>query len=288
VSAETSTGYAQGVGGKLWWKSVDPGNSAVPLVLLHGGPGSPSYYLEPLEALASDRRVVVYDQLGAGRSDAPDDSSLWTLETFVEDLRKMTNELGLERFHLLGHSWGGALALAYLDAHPGHVESLIMASPLVDVDKWVADADELVSTLPLPFQAALRGPADTVEYSAAEAEFYRHYFCNLDPYPEALQKSVDGLGLGPYVTMWGPNEFTCTGNLRGIDLSPVAAGLDIPNLWLCGSDDEARPATIRGFSESNPHGQFVEFAGGTHCVHLEQPDAYLAVLRDFLLDGVGS
>jgi proline-specific peptidase len=288
VNATTTTGYAAGVGGKLWWKSIDPGTNQLPLVLLHGGPGSPSYYLEPLEALCSDRRVVVYDQLGAGRSDAPDDASLWTMGTFVEDLHRLMIELGLDRFHLLGHSWGGVLALAYLDAHPGHVASLVMASPLVDVDKWIADADELVGTLALPFQAALRGPSDTIEYAEAETEFYRRFFCNLNPYPEALQKSVDGLGRGPYVTMWGPNEFTCTGNLRGVDLSPVAADLDIPNLWLCGSDDEARPETIRGFSESNPRGRFVEFAGGTHCVHLEQTDAYLAVLREFLVDGVGS
>jgi proline-specific peptidase len=284
----TTTGFADGVGGRLWWKSIDPGTEGLPLVLLHGGPGSPSYYLEPLEALGEDRRVIVYDQLGAGRSDAPDESSLWTVENFVEDLHRLTTQLGLGRFHLLGHSWGGVLALAYLDAHPGHVASLVMASPLVDVEAWCADADDLVATLPLPLQAALRGPSDTVEYGEAEAEFYRRYFCNLDPYPEALQKSVDGLGMGPYETMWGPNEFTCTGNLRGLDLSPVAAGLDIPNLWLCGSDDEARPGTIRRFARSNPLGRFVEFVGGTHCVHLEQTDAYLATLRGFLRDGVSS
>jgi proline-specific peptidase len=285
----TSTGFAEGVGGKLWWKSIEPlalqpSTSQLPIVLVHGGPGSPSFYLEPLEALGDERRVIVYDQLGAGRSDFGPQPEHWNIPDFVEDLHRLTTELGLDRFHLLGHSWGGMLALAYVAAHPGRVVSLVMASPLVSVDAWVADAADLVATLPLPFRAALSGAADTVEYTEAEAEFYRRFFCKLDPYPEALQKSADQLGFDSYLAMWGPNEFTCTGSLKGVDLSPIAASLDIPNLWLCGSDDEARPSTLRRFAESNPLGELIVFEGGTHTVHLEQPDAYLATLREFLAE----
>lgn len=278
----TTTGYADGVRGRLWWKSIGSQTDAAPLVLLHGGPGMPAYYLEPLEALSSERRVVVYDQLGSGRSDIPDDTSLWTLENFVEDLNLLTNELGLERFHLLGHSWGGMLALAYVAAHPDRVDSLVLASPLVNVERWCADADDLVRQLPAEVQRALREPADTQAYRDAETEFYRRHFCSLDPWPASLQQTMDELGTAPYETMWGPNEFTQAGNLRGVDLTPVVRSLTVPNLWLCGSEDEARPSTIRELSEMNLHGEYVEFPGGTHCVHLEQSDAYVTAVRGFL------
>ncbi len=59
----------------------------MPLLCLHGGPGFTHYYLEPLEALAEHRRVIFYDQLGCGRSDRPDDLSLWTVDRFVEELQ---------------------------------------------------------------------------------------------------------------------------------------------------------------------------------------------------------
>ncbi|WP_026851670.1 proline iminopeptidase-family hydrolase [Glaciibacter superstes] len=279
---QAQTGYYPGVGGRLWWKSIDPETDAVPLILLHGGPGSPSDYLESLDVLGDERRVVVYDQLGCGRSDTPDAESLWRVETFVDALESLASDSGLETFHLFGHSWGGMLALAFYDKWPERVKSLVLASPLVSVQAWCADAARLIAELPPEHQAALAGSADTVEYQAALQEFYRRHFCRLDPWPPSLQRSVDGLAAAGYETMWGPNEFTQTGNLRGVDLTPIVRSLTIPNLWLCGSDDEATPETIRGFSHMNSYGDYVEFAGGTHNVHLEQPQAFVATLREFL------
>lgn len=281
-NASVEAGYCQGTAGRLWWKSIGTGAAHIPLVLLHGGPGLPSDYLEPLEVLGDERRVVVYDQLGCGRSDKPADETLWRLETFVDDLERLTSDLGLERFHLLGHSWGGLLALAFFEKCPTQVATLVLASPLVSVETWCSDAELLVAKLAPEYRAALLGPSDTTQYEAAVDEFYRQHFCRLDPWPASLQRSVDGLAMGPYQKMWGPNEFTQTGNLRGVDLTSVARSLTVPNLWLCGSDDEATPETIRKLSGNSPHGEYVEFAGGTHNVHLEQPQNYVGVLREFL------
>lgn len=277
----TTSGYCEGVGGRLWWTSTDPGSGATPLVVLHGGPGTPSYYLESLDVLADERRVVRYDQLGCGRSDVPDDRSLWTTATFVEDLHRLTSHLGLESFHLLGHSWGGMLALSHAAAHPTRVASLTLASPLVSVAAWCADAQQLVQALPEDVRRDLLEPPDSTAYRVAEAEFYRRHFCRLEPWPESLQRTMDEMGTGPYHAMWGPNEFTQTGNLRGADLTPVVRDLAVPNLWLCGSEDEARPETVRGFSQLNPSGEYVELPG-THCVHLEQPREFVAAVRAFL------
>ncbi len=265
---------------------VRPATEALPLVVLHGGPGMPSHYLEPLEALATDRPVVLYDQMGTGRSEHPSDPELWTLETFVTDLELLTAALGFDRFHLLGHSWGGTLALAFADRHPDQLASVILSSPLVDVATWCADADLLVQQLPPEIGAALGDPA-SAGYADAEAEFYRRHFCTLDPWPEQLQRTMDGLSLICYETMWGPNEFTLAGTMRGLDLSATVPRLAMPSLWVCGSEDEARPDTIRAFSQAAPSGQYREFAGASHCVHLEQPDAYLRAVRDFLAASAG-
>src|SRR5881396_4425861 len=125
---KSEEGYIDVPGGKVWYRAVGDNAEATPLLCLHGGPGFTHYYLEPLEALAGRRQVVFYDQLGCGRSDRPDDPSLWTVDRFVEELAVVREALGLERLHLFGSSWGGMLALQYvLDRRP-RLESLVLSS----------------------------------------------------------------------------------------------------------------------------------------------------------------
>src|SRR5210317_918722 len=85
---EPKEGFIEVEGGKVWYQIVGSGN-ATPLLVLHGGPGATSHYLKPLEKVAVDRPVIFYDQLGAGRSPAPADSSLWTVERFVKELAQV-------------------------------------------------------------------------------------------------------------------------------------------------------------------------------------------------------
>src|SRR5437588_70099 len=92
-------------GGRVWTQVVG-GGERIPLVVLHGGPGFPHDYVRSLEDLADERPVVFYDQLGCGRSDRPDDLSLWTVERAVDELATVLTALGLSRFHLVGQSWG--------------------------------------------------------------------------------------------------------------------------------------------------------------------------------------
>ena len=104
-------------GYQVWYRWV--GRGGVPLLLLHGGPGAGHDYLEPLEALAADRQIVFYDQLGCGRSDQPDDRSLWRLERFVAEIDTVRRALNLEQTHLLGQSWGGSPSSICLRIPPG-------------------------------------------------------------------------------------------------------------------------------------------------------------------------
>ena len=103
-------GYVDVDGGRVWYRIVGSGNET-PLLLLHGGPGAPSYYLNPLEQVSVDRPVIFYDQLGAGRSDRPTDTSLWRIDRFISELESIREALGLEELHILGHSWGSMLAV---------------------------------------------------------------------------------------------------------------------------------------------------------------------------------
>ncbi|MGH3158268.1 MAG: proline iminopeptidase-family hydrolase, partial [Streptosporangiaceae bacterium] len=139
-------GYIEVPGGRVWYRSVGAGGT--PLLCLHGGPGFTHYYLEPLEALADRRQVIFYDQLGCGRSDTPDDPTLWTVGRFVEELVQVRAALGLDRLHLFGNSWGGMLAMQYaLDRRPALVSLILNGSP-ASMIRWVEDCDELLREEP--------------------------------------------------------------------------------------------------------------------------------------------
>ncbi|QTX05689.1 proline iminopeptidase-family hydrolase [Agromyces archimandritae] len=259
-----------------------PDDGPVPLVILHGGPGFPSDYLHPLAAgLAEDRPVVVYDQIGAGRSDPVGDPAALDVELYVDHLERVRRHFRLDRFHVLGHSWGGFLALAYTESHPERVASLVLASPLVEPDRWDADARALIGELPADHRRSLAaGPLDP-GYAAAEAEFYRRHFCRLEPWPAPLQAAADGEDRVSYTALWGPNEFTNTGRLAGDSRAGVIPELTVPSLWITGTDDEARPQTVGEYAAMSDASELAVLPG-THCVHLEAPNAYLAEVRRFL------
>ena len=277
-------------GGRVWTGLYGEG-SATPLVVLHGGPGMPSHYLASLTTLADERPVVLYDQLGCGRSDRPDDPALWTVPRALAELAAVRRALGLERVHVLGHSWGGYLALAHAGAHldepgAGGIASLVLSSPLVSVAAWVEDAAALVARLPDPVRRTIelherQRTFDDPAYVAATDAFYRRFLCRLHPWPPELELTFEQLGEAPYRTMWGPSEFTQTGTLRGGDLTPLLPRLTVPSLWVGGTEDEVAPARLAVFAhEASGRVEVVE--GGSHCLHLEQPSHYLTLVRDFL------
>ena len=132
-------------GFETWYRDVGP-EDGVPLLCLHGGPGSTHNYFEPLEELG--RRVVFYDQLGCGDSERPDEKDPWTLELFLDELRAVRHALGLDRIHLLGTSWGSMLALEYVLAKPDGLVSLTLNAPPTAARTWAAEAARLRAPLP--------------------------------------------------------------------------------------------------------------------------------------------
>ena len=199
-------GYIPVTGGKVWYRIVGTGKGT-PLLVLHGGPGVPSYYLNPLAALGDDRPVVFYDQLGCGRSDQPADTSLYTVQGYVERLGQVRKALGLDKVDIYGHSWGSMLAVDYMLTQPKGVEKLVLAGPALSIPRWVHDADSLLATLPDSLQEVIHrneaaGTTDSAEYQNAVGAFYAQYLCRVQPWPADVDSSFERMGEPWSTTTW--------------------------------------------------------------------------------------
>jgi len=275
-------------GGSVWYRRLGEGD-ATPVLMLHGGPGAGSDYIAPFgEALAADRPVVLWDQLGCGRSDAPDDPSLWTLDRFVAEVDAVRDALDLTEIVLFGQSWGGWLSIEYMTRGTTGVERLILASTSASTREFTDAARLLIDALPEPHRTVLveggaKGEYDTPEYEAAMTEFYVRHLCRLDPWPEALLASVRNLdGNAVYATMNGPTEFDVIGTLRTWDRTADLGRIDVPTLVTVGGHDEIPPSCAETLRAGIPDARVVVFEESAHCAHLEEPGAYLAAVRAFL------
>ena len=274
-------------GGRVWYRITGAGAPGIPLLVVHGGPGAPHDYLENLDRLSGERPVIFYDQLGCGRSDRPDDPSLWRLERFVAELSEVRRTLGLERVNLLGQSWGALPVLEHLLEGAKGVERVVLSAPLVSSPHWMADQRILLDAMPPETREAVRiaeerGLFDTEEYQEAMTAYYRRYLCRMDPWPDCLLRTFAGMGMPVYLTMWGPSEFTCSGSLKDVDLTPRLPEIRVPVLFTCGRHDEARPETVSRIREMVPGAGLAVIEDASHEHHLEQPDRYLAAVRTFL------
>ncbi|MCB1624344.1 MAG: proline iminopeptidase-family hydrolase [Pseudomonadales bacterium] len=285
---EPREGFVDVPGGRVWYRIVG-GGTGIPLLLLHGGPGAPSYYLNPLAALADERPVIFYDQLGAGRSDKPTDGTLWRVERFVEELRRLRTELRLDEVHILGHSWGAMLAVDYMLTKPAGVRSLILASPGLSIRRFLDDAQVLKKMLPESVQTVIAeqenaGTFDSPEYQSAVTEYYRRFLCRRDPWPDDVNQTFAEFGESVYRSMWGPSEFTATGTLRNYDRTAQLKELRLPVLLTSGKFDEVTPATAEYYQSLIPGAKLRIFENSAHLTMQDEPEAYVQAVRDFLHD----
>ncbi len=273
-------------GGKVWYRKIGdaPG---VPLLALHGGPGGTSCRFEIFTPLADQRPIIFYDQLGSGRSEHPSDTSLWNFPRFVQELEAVRSALGLDSVHLLGHSWGGALAAEYMIAtKPAGVASVIFSSPLISTPRWIADADSLREQLPESIQDVLdeherAGTLNSPEYAAATDSFYARHVQRLPTTPIARCEGVASNDT-IYRQMWGPTEFLSTGSLKTWTRAEDVDEIITPTLFITGEFDEARPTTLEEFRRTMRDAQLVVIPGAAHAAMREKPAEYVAAVRAFL------
>jgi L-proline amide hydrolase len=285
-------GFVPFRGYETWYRVVGDGeqDGKLPVVYLHGGPGGTHDYLESLEAMAdTGRRAIFYDQLGCGKSDLPDDTSLWTPETFVEEVGAVRRHLGLDRIHLFGSSWGGMLAMEYALTQPPGLASLIVASAPSSMTQWVDEANRLRSELPEHVQHTLRkheeaGTTRDPEYEEASSVFYKRHVCRLDEWPDSVLRSfqfIEEHGV-VYNHMNGPSEFHVVGTLKEWDITNRLGEIQVPTLVITGEFDEATPAINRTVSGRITGAESVIYPGASHMAHVEDPEGYMRVLDQFL------
>ena len=287
VVAHGREGHLQVPGGRIWYARMGDG-SGTPLIVVHGGPGAGSFYLKPFAALGSDRPVIRYDQLGAGKADHPADTTVFTLERAVRELQALRDSLGLAEVHLYGHSWGAMLVEAYMETRPSGVRSVILSSPLVTTAQWAKDADSLKTTLPDSIQSTIArheaaGTTDAPAYQAAAEAYYARYL-RRKPHrsPADADSSARMFGKLVYEYMWGPSEFRATGTLKHFDATPWLRELRVPTLFIAGEHDEATPASTARFARLVPGAEFVMVPDAAHSTENDNPEFLLRTVREFL------
>lgn len=296
LSSHPRTGRTEGTiewdGIQTWYAAVgdlaEPG--AVPLLVCHGGPGGTHDYLAPLVSLTRPGRpVVLYDQVGNGRSTPASElpADAWTVDLFVRELRALVEGLGLDRgFHFLGHSWGGQLGLEVaIRGIPG-LRSLVLVGTPASASLWIEEADRLIAAL-----CAELGLDDVPELGTTAAEtleeaYFRTHIYRAGEPPEQLATTFAAVREQPtvYASMVGPSEYEITGSLRNWDVSPTLGRIDVPTLVITGEHDSATPRVAEQIRAGIPCAIRVTLKGCGHMGHLESPEVFNRHVTDFLDD----
>ena len=282
-----SEGDLDYLGYRSWYRVAgDLASAAVPLLALHGGPGSTHHYFAPLEGLAYERPVVVYDQLGCGSSDRPQDVE-WSVAVFRGEVEKVRSQLGLERIHLLGTSWGGMLALEHVLSGAEGIVSLILSSTLASVEQWATEQLVLKNALPADIvevldRHELAGTYDDPEYEQAmEAYLDRHFYRGRKPRPE-LELMDAEKARDVYLAMQGPNEWTVTGALSGWDVRDRLGEIDLPTLVIRGRHDMCTDSIAATLVEGIFNAYEVVLEESSHTPVLEETERYLEAISVFM------
>lgn len=277
-------GFINAGGGNTWYKIIGT-KKGIPLIVIHGGPGYPHDSLNPLSALTTDRRVIFYDQLGCGNSEKTQSKDHWTVEYFVKELHFLIKKLRIDKYHILGHSWGSALGAAFALSGPSGLKSIILSSPYLSTPHWEKDAQRLLKKLPQKLQEVLKnGDLNSEEYEEASREYYeRHVWgMEMDKLPVGNLKSRYKMNFEIYKYMWGSSEFKVGGTLKSFDLSARLCEINIPVLFLCGRNDEATPESTLEFQSNTPNSKIVIFENSSHNPQYTQAGKYLEAVRNFL------
>jgi proline iminopeptidase len=279
-------GFVNVKGGKIWYRVKGQGRQT-PILMLHGGPGTPSYYLNPLSPLGKDRKVITFDQLGCGRSDAITDTTLMTIDSFVEQVNTLLTTLQIDKVHLYGHSWGTMLGVDYYLKYPQKIKSLILASPCLSAEMWLSDADSLISTLPDSVQIILNNningvPQDSAVLAGAVTVYSNSFYTRKTPISADIDSANLTIGWNVYNYMWGSNEFFALGTLKDYDRTKELSSIKVPTLYTCGDFDSATPKTLKYYQGLTPNSKLVVFKNAGHYTMHDNPEDNIKAISDFL------
>lgn len=288
---QVKEGYLSFREGKTYYRIVGEcqGNKK-PLLLLHGGPGSTHNYFEVMDDLAQTdgRMVVMYDQIGCGKSYIEGHPEYFNAETWIEELAQLRKALGLREVHILGQSWGGMMALWYaLDYHPQGVKSYILSSTLPSAKLWESEQHRRISYMEQKHQDAFSKALSTGCYddpAYLEAlDLFMNRHCNpiMKELPECMTRKKQS-GKESYLVGWGPNEFTPTGTLSGFEMTSRLHEIQTPCLITSGQRDLCSPYIAKTMYDRLPHARWELFAYSGHMPFVEEHDKYVSVLTQWL------
>ncbi len=262
------------------------------ILVLHGTPVPGTLFHKPHTFLVDQGfRVVHYDQLGTGKSDKPDDSSLWTIQRYAQEVETVRQELGLGKVQIIGVSWGGMLALEYMLTFPEGVKSLVLESAFADAAFHQQESDRLLSAFGPEFVRMRRvheimGTTDSQEYKAADWLMFCRHGCRMTPWPPELMaamETLDEVSKRPYQTIVG-EEFCLLGNLKTWNRLPDLHRITQPTLITVGEYDHITPEEALKMRLELPNSRAHVFRGVSHAYIWEATEEYRAVLGKFLTE----
>jgi proline iminopeptidase len=265
------------------------------LLLLNGGPGATHEYFECMENFlpAEGVEIIYYDQLGCGNSEDPKDTSMWDLARYVEEVEQVRNALNLNKdnFYLLGHSWGGILAMDYALKYQQHLKGLIISNMMSDAvayGKYAADVlapqmDPKVLDTLRRLEAA-KDFANPKYFELLLPHFYTSHILRLplDKWPEPVNRSFGKMNQSLYVTMQGPSEFGISGKLEKWDRSKELKTITVPTLVIGAKHDTMDPEHMKWMSKELPNGRYLFCPDGSHMSLYDDQQVYMSGLIKFI------
>lgn len=279
---------------RVWTKRVGT-NPDLKVLLLHGGPGASSEVFECVDTRfpAAGIEYYHYDQLGSYRSDRPDDPTLWDLGRFVDEVEQVRVALGLDGSNLvlLGHSWGGLLALEYALHHQQHLKGLVISNMMSSIGQYNQYAADVLMPQMDPgvlaeiTQFEAEGTTDDPRYEQLLMEHhYADHVCRLplNEWPDPVVRAFAHINESVYVPMQGPSELGARGALEDWDRSGDLADVDVPTLVIGAEHDTMDPAHMRWMADQLPHGSYLHCPNGSHLTMYDDQAHYFPGLIGFL------
>lgn len=278
----------------IWTKTIG-NNPKIKVLLLNGGPGATHEYFECFESFLpqQDIEFIYYDQLGCGLSDNPKDTTMWDLSRFVEEVEQVRTALHLtkDNFYLLGHSWGGILAMQYALKYQDNLKGLIISNMMSSCPDYGAYAQKVLApqfdpkVLDTIRQIEAKGDFANPKYmELLMPNFYAKHICRipLEKWPEPVNRSFAKMNQSLYVTMQGPSEFGIAGNLTNWDVKKQLPQIKVPTLTIGGTFDTMDPEHMKWMSTQVQSGRFLLCPNGSHMDMYDDQKNYFPGLIKFI------
>jgi proline iminopeptidase len=277
-------------GYNVWTKRY--GNSPMKVLILHGGPAGTHEYLESFQSFFPQANIEFYeyDQLGSYYSDQPTDTSLWTIERFVEEVEQVRIALGLDsdNFYLLGQSWGGILAMEYALKYQDRLKGLLVCNMTADFPRYAAYnaklrnelAPELIDSLELFENAG--DYMNPIYQDMVFEHFYTDHVCRLDPWPEPVLRSFSHFNMDVYTYMQGPSEFVPGGILADWTVWDRLKEIEVPTLMVGAKYDTMKPEEMEEMSQLVQNGTYLYCPEGSHLALWDDQQVFMDGVIDFI------